>query len=132
VVRKHITSYGTDLSVYLGGNTNLRRDMAYVKQQALQIDAVKPLIEHLEVIRIQRVGHNQGISLAEHGGEASFTDPVRLRYWKGWGDCPSGCIYRHAWHITATSKRNADGSYAFDVTITKESGKPLPSQKKAQ
>jgi hypothetical protein len=129
VVKEHITKYGTDLSVYFGRNTNLWRDMAYVKKQALQIDAVKPLIEHLEVIRIHRVGRNQGISLGEGSGDASFTYPVRLYYWKGWGDCPSGCIHRHAWHITATPKLTADGSYAFDVSLTKESGNPLPSRK---
>ena len=132
VVKESITAYGTDLSVYLGRNTNLWRDMAYVKKQAQQIDAVKPLIGHLEVIRIQRVGRNMGISLAERSGEASFTDPVRLHYWKGWGDCPAGCIHRHARHITATPKPNADGSYAFDVTVTKESGKPLPLRTKVQ
>ena len=128
VVKERITNYGTDLSIYLGRNTNLWRDMAYVKKQALQIDAVKPLIEHLEVIRIQRVGRNKGISLAERAGDATFSDPVRLRYWRGWGDCPAGCIHRHSWHITATPKPNADGSYAFDVEVTEESGNPLPSR----
>ncbi len=132
VVKERVAAYGTNLSVYLGRNTNLWRDMAYVKAQALQIDAAKPLVEMLDIVgEGVRIGRSSEISLAGKTGGASFSDPVRLRYTQGWGDCPAGCINRHTWDVTVTPTHKAEGKYEFKVEVTGERGNALPSRKKA-
>jgi hypothetical protein len=46
-------------------------------------------------------------------------DGFTVRFEVGWGDCPSGCIDRHAW----TYAVSRDGA----VTLTNETGSPVPS-----
>ena len=40
-----------------------------------------------------------------------------LTFSKGWGDCPSGCIYRHSWEVSIAS--------SGDLSV-REFGNPLP------
>ena len=55
------------------------------------------------------------------GSDIRLDDPtegLRYHFSIGWGDCPSGCIYRHTWHIAVAT----DGR----VTYLGSSGPPLP------
>lgn len=58
------------------------------------------------------------------GGCCSWTgsetaDGYTVRFEVGWGDCPSGCINRHAWTFSV----GHDGA----VALTVEQGPPVPS-----
>jgi len=49
----------------------------------------------------------------------SYTsDEITLLYSVGWGDCPSGCYYRHYWEFTIDEEDCA-------VTFVREFGHPL-------
>jgi len=69
----------------------------------------------------------KGVIYAEPNGGAgdgpditaqAGTDHWLLTYSFGWGDCPSGCIYRHYWSFEVSS--------SGEVTYTGSSGTPIP------
>jgi len=131
VVKSRDDAYGSNLTIYLGNDTPRWRDMRYARARAVRIEAARPLIERLDVIRPGPwIGRSSDIALVGSSGSASLTDPVRLRYTLGWGDCPAGCIHNHHWEILVTPTPAGDGSIRFDVVVTGEQGAPLPGHQR--
>lgn len=68
----------------------------------------KKLVESAEPDRI--IGGGGGIKYDPQTSVYTFS--------KGWGDCPSGCIYNHYWEFSVDPSTN-------EVKLLKESGTPL-------
>lgn len=57
---------------------------------------------------------------------SSWESPFVLTYVQGWGDCPSGCIHRHAWSYRVVPSPAEGGGWTFRVQLLREEGDPLP------
>lgn len=89
----------------VGVSTLLLRDMAYVRRQMIEDSATVLLAKRLQVrdLDTDLVMPPWDILLVGSSGNASWTEPVRLRYsWRS-GDCNPGCPERHAWIVEVTS-----------------------------
>ncbi|WP_227815927.1 hypothetical protein [Nitrogeniibacter aestuarii] len=128
VVKEDAARYGTTLTVYAGGDSAGWRYMRFVKSEALRIEGAETLFSALDTIRLARIGENKGVQLIGSSGAATFTDPVKLRYEHGWGDCPAGCIHRHFWVIRVKPTATGGGAYDFAVTVEQEGGDSLPGR----
>jgi len=51
------------------------------------------------------------------GSDITVTEPETYTFVRAWGDCPSGCVYKHSWMFTATG---------CEVSLIAEYGDPLP------
>lgn len=125
VVKEDAARYGTTLTVYAGGDAARWRDMRFVKSEALRIEGAETLLGELDTIKLGRIGQNRRVQLIGSSGAAAFSDPVKLRYERGWGDCPAGCIHRHFWVVSVTPTTTGGGAYAFSVTLEQEGGDSL-------
>jgi hypothetical protein len=68
------------------------------------------------------VGAGQGISVVPGSGLVGY-EGVRLKFWTGWGDCPSGCISRHYWVVDIkTVSRVGSDEVNLAATLVEEYG----------
>jgi len=133
-VQEDRSRVGALLAVHAYGDAGVWRDMDYVKAQALKIDGARALVGALDSTMNEqmRVGVSRSVSLMGSRGGADVTDTIKLRYFRGRGDCPAGCIERNYWIATVTPKLQSDGQYTFDVSVVEDEGagksprRPMP------
>lgn len=75
-----------------------------------------------ELVKFPFIKKAQAVNCIGDGSQIEIVyfnpDFIQLIYSYGWGDCPSGCIYRHYWEL---------GVYGSGVVeLLSESGKELP------
>lgn len=126
VVVESTRDIGNGLTVHLGRRNAVHHDMEYLRRQALKVPNLERFTRQLQTHTFAGIGRSTSISLGQSSGQASFSDPVNLRYWRGWGDCPAGCIHGHIWHVRVNARPAKDGKYTFQVRLVREEGDPLP------
>jgi hypothetical protein len=129
--RERPTYFGqTEYSFVTRPLTNIWRDMDYVRNKLLADPETAFLGATLKAYDFSqpRIGSDRSsIRLIGSSGKASPQDSVSLEYVVGWGDCPSGCIYRHEWVIEVQPTVAGDGSVSYAVRLLSESGDPIPA-----
>ena len=128
IVEESTGQIGEGLNVHLGRRNAVLHDMEYLRRQALKVPNLERFTRHLQKHVPAGIGRSSSISLRRSSGEAKFSDPVYLRYWKGWGDCPAGCIQGHIWHVRVTPRPAEGGKYTYQVKLVREEGDPLPKR----
>lgn len=119
-------TYRQELSVSLKYGTNIWQDMRYVKSQLLGVANINTkFIESLNTPEASpMIGVSSDITLVNSSGKASLQDPVTLKYFKGSGDCPAGCIQRTYTTVEVTPQ--ADGTFSVKV-LSQDGNEPVES-----
>ncbi|MEW5991742.1 MAG: hypothetical protein AB1736_10425 [Chloroflexota bacterium] len=93
--------------------TPIAADVASPEDAAALVIATDPRFEGAVSLTSDIIGASKWWEAEALGGGA-----YRITLTLGWGDCPAGCINRHAWAFEVTG----DGQ----VTLLEESGVPMP------
>ena len=62
------------------------------------------------------IGASEGAYILRSSGTNSVSDPVTIRFWSGWGDCPSGCIDKDYADYTATPTHSVEEGFRFAIS----------------
>ena len=128
-VTREDAGYRKMVSASLHQATNLWRDMAWIRSRLLEIPAIAPVAQPLAAWNPNPavIGQSSKVTLVKDNGPVTMTTPFKLSYFKGWGDCPAGCINRHYWQIEVTPvPATTAAEIEFKVSVLSESGSPLP------
>lgn len=109
--------------------TSSYSDLEHLRLQMEANESLKGLAALFDSLSADReiIGKSSDIRLIESSGHASLTDSVTLAYWKGWDDCPAGCISSRTTIVRATPiGSNEDGEPLFKVSVVSVEGEPLP------
>lgn len=72
-----------------------------------------------------RDGDGNSVEVVDHPSYKGF-DGVVIRFEYGWGDCPSGCIYKHYWNVYVRVHGESDGQqWQFAIAKVEEGGSPI-------
>jgi len=121
--------FGKQIILKLGNDRIAYRDMKYIRNRLENVSGLseffKSVFDQDDLISMLC---DPGTGITLMSGKALSPEkplPFVLKYYKGWGDCMAGCIYRHYWTVQVTPKLESDRTTNFDILLQKEEGPPL-------
>lgn len=90
-----------------------RREVYFMSDSNLNIEALKDTFATVNA----SITDNSVMGSGDYIWDTVAADHITLTYSFGWGDCPSGCMWRHFWEFRV--------SYNCEVTYVRSYGDPL-------